>query len=391
MARQPRGRRGGVSVTARNGVLRLRWTYAGQRRHLSLYLPDNPTTRQIAEQKASQIENDMAAGDYDPTLARYATRPPAIAAPSGTDRPSTLTLFEWFTEEKAIEGVSGQAISTKYRALAANLTRFGKDVATVADARALVQLLRDRQSPLVANQNLVMLKTFGKWQVTHGHLPKNVFEPIRPQKGSALRVQNRTPFSREELARFLETWRDHPTAAHYYDFTVVLFSLGLRPSEAIGLRWRHIDLSRRKITIGESLSRSPDGRTSGRARQRKGTKSGNVRILPMNDRLLELFSRRWYLYAEEDELIFSAADGGPIDDHNYRERYWKPVCEAAGIPYRPPYTARHTLLSYGIEYEGWTLAQAAFIAGHTTTRMVSETYGHLMDVPKLPDLGGSDP
>lgn len=377
-------------MSARAGVLRLRWTYAGQRKQMSLSLPDTPLNRQIAEGKASQIEKDIATGDYDPTLDKYISRPRYAPSPSG-DRPTTVALFDWFTEERAIDGVSGQAISTKYKALAANITRLGKDITTVADARELVQMLRDRQSPLVANQNLVMLKTFGKWLVTHGHLPKNVFEPIRPQKGSALRIQNRTPFSREELARFLETMRTHPTAAHYYDFTVVLFSLGLRPSEAIGLRWKDISLSQKKITIGESLSRSPDGRTSGGARQRKGTKSDNVRILPLNDRLVNLFRDRWYLYAEPDELIFTAADGGPIDDHNYRERYWKPVCEAAGVSYRPPYTARHTLLSYGIEYEGWSLAQAAFMAGHTTTRMVSETYGHLMDVPKLPDLGEDAP
>ncbi|MGB7247794.1 MAG: tyrosine-type recombinase/integrase [Phormidesmis sp.] len=383
--RRKRGRRGGVNVSTRDDILRLRWTYAGRRQQISLYLPDIPVNRQLAEEKARQIERDIATGDYDPTLEKYKIHPPAISSPS--DRPPTVTLFDWFTEEKAIDGVSGQSISTKYRALRANIARLGRDILTVTDARELVQLLRDRQSPLIANQNLVMLKTFGKWLVKHRYIAKNVFEPIRPKKGSALRVQNRTPFSREELSQFLETMRNHPTAAHYYDFTVVLFSLGLRPSEAIGLRWQHINLGRRKITIGESLSRSPDGRTSGRARQRKGTKSGNVRILPMNDRLCDLFRCRWHSDAEPDELIFTAVNGKPIDDHNYRERYWKPVCEAAGIPYRPPYTARHTLLSYGIEYEGWTLSQAAFIAGHTTTRMVSDTYGHLMDVPNLPDLG----
>ncbi len=387
MIRQ-RSRRGGVSVSARNGVLRLRWSYAGERKHLSLYLPDTPTARQIAEERARQIEADIATGDYDPTLEKYSNRPTAVISQQA-DRPSTLTLFEWFTEERALDGVSGQSISTRYRALAANLARFGRNVTTLADARELVELLRDRQSALVANQNLVLLRTFGKWLVTHKHLTENPFETIRPQKGAALRVQNRTPFSRDELALFLKTMREHPTAHHYYDFTVVLFSLGLRPSEAIGLRWQHVSLSGQRITIGESLSRSPDGRTSGSNRQRKGTKTGNVRILPLNDRLVALFTNRWYLAAQPDELIFTTVNGEPIDDHNYRERYWKPVCEAAGITYRPPYTARHTLLSYGIEYEGWTLAQAAFIAGHTTTRMVSETYGHLMDVPNLPDLGAA--
>ncbi|HIK43620.1 MAG TPA: site-specific integrase, partial [Leptolyngbyaceae cyanobacterium M65_K2018_010] len=70
----------------------------------------------------------------------------------------------------------------------------------------------------------------------------------------------------------------------------------------------------------------------------------------------------------------------------FRERVWKRTCERAGIEYRPPYTSRHTLLSHGIEYEGWSLPQAAQIAGHASTRMVAETYGHMINPPKLPEF-----
>ncbi len=382
--KQKRSRRGGVSVTVRSGILRLRWQYAGKRHHLSLGIPDNPSNRQIAAQKAAQLESDIIGDLYDPTLDRY--RVIRAAAPL-TPTVSTVALFEQFTEMKRSEGVSAQALATKYSALRSNIARLGHDVATVEDARELVQLLRARQSPLTANQNLILLKSFGKWLCENAQMGTNLFESIKPQKGASIKVQDRTPFTRDELSLFLETMRSHPTASHYYDFTVVLFSLGLRPSEAIGLRWRHINMGRREITIRESLSRAGDGKSAGKARQRKGTKTGNVRILPLNDRLIDLFTARWYLGAQPDELIFSASDGGPIDDRNYRVRYWRMICEQAGIPYRPPYTARHTMISYGLEYGGWTERQAAFMAGHTSTRMISETYGHLMERPELPDLG----
>lgn len=380
--KQKRNRRGGVSVSARSGVLRLRWTYAGQRKQMSLRIPDSPENRLIAQQKAAQIEADMVSGKYDETLDRYRVIASALPAQSATPTPE---LFDQFAEFKRQDGTSGQTLSTKYRALRSNIARFGRNVLTTDDARQLVELLRGRQSPQISNQNLVLLKSFGAWLTDQKHLNANVFTPIRPLKGArAQKIQDRTPFTREELALFLETMRSHPTAAHYYDFTVVLFSLGLRPSEAIGLRWGHVNLSKRVITIRESLSRSPDGRTSGRARERKGTKSDNVRVLPLNEQLVSLFAARWYLDATTDELIFTSASGEPIDDHNYRERYWKPCCEAAGIRYRPPYTSRHTLISYGLEYEGWTYKQAAAVAGHSTTRMIEETYGHLMEMPTMP-------
>jgi integrase len=382
--KQKRSRRGGVSVTVRGGILRLRWRYEGKRYQLSLCIPDTPENRQIAAQKAAQIEADILAGEYDPSLNTYRI---IAAPPMAESTGSTVELFEQFTEFKRLDGISGQTLSTKYRALRANLARFGRDVLTTDDARAVVDLLRGRQSPQISNQNLVLLKSFGAWLAEQRLLQTNVFEPIRPLKGArAIKVQDRTPFTRGELALFLETMRSHPTASHYYDFTVVLFSLGLRPSEAIGLRWGHINLTRKTVTIRESLSRSSDGLTSGRSRERKGTKTDNVRVLPLNDQLVDLFIERWHLGVAVDELIFTAANGGPIDDHNYRERYWKVVCEAAGIRYRPPYTSRHTLISYGLEYEGWTYKQAAAVAGHTTTRMIEETYGHLMNMPSMPDM-----
>ncbi|PZO55459.1 MAG: hypothetical protein DCF15_10440 [Phormidesmis priestleyi] len=380
-----RSRRGGVSVAVRRNILRLRWQYLGKQRQLSLYLPDTPENRELAARKAAEMEADIISGDYDESLERYRV----IAYQTRWQKPtaSTADLFDAFTASKAEAGTSGQTISTKYRALRSNIARFNRDVMTVKDARAVVALLRVRQSPKTANQNLVLLKDFGRWLLAQKHLRENVFEQIHPIKGAnAVKVQDRTPFSLDELAQFLMTMLLHPAASHYYSFTVVLFSLGLRPSEAIGLRWAHVDLTRRLVTIRESLTRSPDGLTSGKSRQRKGTKTDNVRALPMSDRLHQLFTALQPKDAQPDDLIFTAAGGGPIDDHNYRERYWKVVCEAANVRYRPPYTSRHTLISYGLEYGGWTVKQAAAVAGHSTTRMIEETYSHLLEMPSMPDI-----
>jgi integrase len=84
---------------------------------------------------------------------------------------------------------------------------------------------------------------------------------------------------------------------------------------------------------------------------------------------------------------------GAMLEREYQEAWERVVkgrqlktCQQAGIRYRPPYTARHTLLSHGIEYEGWSLPQAAQIAGHTSTHMVAETYGHMLNQPKSPEF-----
>ncbi len=384
MTRQ-RGRRGGVSVTARSGILRLRWSSCGKRRQLSLQVSDTPYNRQLALEKAAQIEADIIKGNLDKTLNRYRIIQPA--APAIQNLAPTVALFEQFTEYKRLEGVSGQAIGTKYKALRSNIARLGRNVLTAEDARDLVQLLRERQGQLIANQNLFLLRSFGDWLVDNYHASQNLFAPIRTLKGSAPKTQDRTPFSLDELARFYPSMLLHPTASHYCDFTVVLLSLGLRPSEAIGLRWQHINTERKEITISESLSRSADGKSSGAGRERKSTKTGRIRILPMNGRLVNLFTARRSPDAKDDDLIFTSPEGHAIDDRNYRNRVWKVACAAAQVPYRPPYVARHTLLSHGLEYGGWTYRQAAYIAGHADIRTIASTYGHLLEKPELPDLG----
>ena len=44
-----------------------------------------------------------------------------------------------------------------------------------------------------------------------------------------------------------------PVLLKYRDFILFLLYSGARPSEAIGLRWEHIDFSRNELHICESL------------------------------------------------------------------------------------------------------------------------------------------
>ncbi|MGK7889980.1 MAG: hypothetical protein AB4042_11650 [Leptolyngbyaceae cyanobacterium] len=70
----------------------------------------------------------------------------------------------------------------------------------------------------------------------------------------------------------------------------------------------------------------------------------------------------------------------------FGQRIWRKVLTSAGVEYRPPYTIRHTTISHGIEYLGWTGHQAAQMAGHSTPRMVNETYGHALNSVRLPEF-----
>ena len=380
-AKKTRNKKGTVAVNQRKGMLRLRWRHQGHPYEMALGMSDTPLNRHLAQGKASEIQADIAYGRFDATLAKYKDQVDEAVAPVLT----SADLFQQYIDHRRQEGTSGQAIAARYQPMLSNLKRFNQRIEDTTTARAFVEVLRDRQSPRIANQNLALLKSFGQWCVDQGLSLDNPYAPIKPIKGSA-QHHKRRPFNRHELEAFFNALRSDPVYYCYSDFCYVMLSLGLRPSETIGLRWQHIDLEGKRITICESLSRSEDGKTAGYARQRKTTKTANTRVLPLNDRLVALLQGRRTAQSQPDDLVFTTKTGVAIDDHNFRERVWKRTCERAGIEYRPPYTSRHTFLSHGIEYEGWSLPQAAQIAGHTSTRMVAETYGHMINQPRLPEF-----
>lgn len=248
-----------------------------------------------------------------------------------------------------------------------------------------MEYLHSRQSVTVANQNLALLKGFGRWCVEQGHWPANYFEKLKPAKVQVAPKRD-NPFTADEVRLFLATIKTDPHYFRYHDFCFCLFHLGCRPSELIGLRWGAIDFNRRMITISESLSRGDDGKSAGYARKRKATKTGNVRVLPMTDSVYALMQGRFQESQpkSQDELVFTSPTGRAIDDHNFSQRCWRSICQRAGIPYRPPYIARHTALSHIVESTG-SLAQAAAVAGHSSLRMVSQTYGHLVSRVEMPN------
>lgn len=381
--KKTRAKKGEISISTRNSMLVLRWTYERRRYQLSLGIPNSPANKQAARAKAAEIELDIALQRFDSTLLKYK----AVQAVEPAPQPTTLDLWQKFTEHRRQAGqTSGQSIASRYIPLAANLKRFGKDIEGEASAIAFINLLRDRQSPRIANQNLSLMRGFGDWAVSKGHWESNPFAAITPIKAPKPRPVK--AFDRKEIRLLLDAAQQDEILSKYRDFILLLLHLGLRPSEAIGLRWGHVDLERKEIHIIESLSRGPDGRSSGGARQQKELKTVNGdRILLLQPTVCSMLAGRLKgnTMPDKNSLIFLSPTGKPIDDHNFSQRTWKRLCEKAGVDHRRPYNTRHTVASHLIQ-EGANLAQVADVLGHTNIRMVSETYGHMLDRPQMPEF-----
>ena len=248
-------------------------------------------------------------------------------------------------------------------------------------ARDFMALLYSRQVPSISNRYLKMLDVFCNGCITQEWLTENPFLPVKPIKDSGPKSRDRPPFTLTEIKSILTAFQNHPRHHAYHDFVLTRLTLGLRPSEAIDLRWKHVDLPAHTVLIAESLSRSREGSQ----RIQKGRKNGVTTVLTLPDSLHTVLQSRYLSRSKPEDLIFTSVTGRPIDDHTFSQRTWRDVLKLARVPHRPPYNCRHTMASHALN-QGLNLTEVAYLMGHRDTNMVSRTYGHIIDRPNLPKL-----
>jgi integrase len=183
--------------------------------------------------------------------------------------------------------------------------------------------------------------------------------------GAAPPVQIPSP---EEVARILQLDVDSP----YHTCLILAAAGGLRRGEALGLRWRSVDLKTGEIRITETLNRLRDGLARGE------TKTGKERKLTLPGWAIEELRQAWRRNAETmlslgsrlgpDHPVCAWGDGRPVLPTSFSN--W---CGLHGFSV---HSLRHyhasTLLQAGVP----PTAVAARL-GHTVAVLLS-TYAHAM-------------
>jgi len=381
-----------IQVRNNNGRCLIRFKYLDKAFNITQGSYDNRAERAAAEALAKRIYSDILLGEFDPTLNSYK---PALGISREQAKKSMQEMLE---AQKVVTGglkglweqfLGAQDLSPRqsnqhWKSVTALLKNYGKPI-PLDEISAFLDWMRNRLSAPTFNTYLSYLKRCCGWAVQRGIIGKNPFAGVKTKKnGSKPKPQ---PFTKKEIQAIISAFESSTYYSHYTDYVKFLFATGVRTSEAIGLRWKHINFDREEIEIYEVLARGDNGETSGSKRVRKGTKTENSRVLPCAGKLKEMLwaRRQANLNAKPDDLVFPSPTGLPIDDHNFRNRAWKTTLEQCGVEYRKPYTTRHTLISHMVA-EGVPLAGAAYIAGHLDTTMVMRIYAHMIDRPELPEL-----
>lgn len=149
---------------------------------------------------------------------------------------------------------------------------------------------------------------------------------------------------------------------------------GLRFGELAALRTDDLDLLRRTLRVDEQLSRQGSWQmVAGPLKSKKA-----YRTIGIPGFLCDELASHLSEYPSASDLVFSHAQGGPLDYNRFRRRHWNPAIPASvGTPCTP-HDLRHTHVAMLIA-ENQSPRYIADRLGHESTRTVLDVYGHLYE------------
>jgi integrase len=242
----------------------------------------------------------------------------------------------------------------------------------------LVNGLRTRKRPLSAK---TIRETFGALRralakaVAWGLIARNPTDHVERPRGSA---REKRPLSADEVKRFRAAAR----GSHFELVWDVLIASGMRPGEALGLRWADVDLETGEVRVRQAVTEDAEGAPLVAAPKTEKSR----RTLPLPDSIMaglrrhraeqaKRAMRKGPAYDRDAALVFATWDGSPVCHRNLRRAYLR-VCERAGIEgARGPYDLRHTAATLLIE-AGVPIKAVSERLGHANASITLNVYVH---------------
>ena len=209
-----------------------------------------------------------------------------------------------------------------------------------------------------------------------GKVARNVATLVDPP--AVKRPQTALPLSQQEARQVLAAAQRHRNAARW----TVALAVGLRQSEALGLRWADVDLANGTLTVRRGLHR-----VAGQGlvyEEPKAERSRRTLALPIQlvdalraHRAAQLEERitagsLW----EDHDLVFAQANGRPIERKSDWQA-WKALLHEAGVREVRLHDGRHTAATLLLS-EGVHPRVVMEVLGHAQMRTTTDTYSHVM-------------
>lgn len=344
--------KGTVQVISSNGRLQLRFRWAGKRQYLSIGLPDTSVNRIAAGQKANQIYLDIVSGNFDQSLTKY--KPQSASSIATPDIPPALipTASELWQQYREYKASSLKATTQGYHESLARL--LDKIPATsVLEALEVKSQLEKVTTIYQTKRILNQLCAACKWAVKHRLLEFNPYEGMANEMPKFRYQLEPKPnaFSEEERELIIQSFKNHQgnwngksyagfSYAHYAPLVEFWFLTGCRPSEAIGLQWKHISADCNLIYFRGAITKAGTGKPI----WVNGSKNNKTRTFPCSIRLQELLISIRPENAAPDAFVFPSPEGKAIIYDNFCKRAWKKIVDPVK-PGTTPYSCRDTFIT----------------------------------------------
>ncbi|MCQ4120449.1 tyrosine-type recombinase/integrase [Rhodococcus tibetensis] len=151
----------------------------------------------------------------------------------------------------------------------------------------------------------------------------------------------------------------------------VLAYTGVRWGEAIGLRVKHLDLLRKRLTVIENAVQVNMEMHVGTPKNRKS------RSVPIPDFLVVELARQCE-GKDRDDLVFPGRDGEYLRRSVSFTGWFTKAVEKAGVPRVTPHDLRHTAASLAVS-AGVNVKALQRMLGHASAAMTLDTYAELFD------------
>jgi integrase len=212
--------------------------------------------------------------------------------------------------------------------------------------------------------------------IRRGELHRNAAALAEPVKVTDHEVPLMPP---QEAQAILAAFRGHPLEP----VVAVALWTGLRQAEILGLRWRDVDLERRRLTVAGSLQR-----LGGEWHLLPPKTRRSARTIAMPEPLVPLLAAYRERQAEErsqlgaawsdvvPDLMFTTAIGTPLTGTTVTNRFqW--TLKNKDLPLRRFHDLRHgcatLLLASGVD-----LKTVSAILGHSTISITANTYAGVL-------------
>jgi integrase len=189
------------------------------------------------------------------------------------------------------------------------------------------------------------------------------------------------PFGLDEARLVLDATSSDRLAA----FFTVAMAVGLRPSEALGLRWSDIEFDGRRLRVRHVLERRRGGEVGLKPPKSRSSR----RSIPLPAVCIEALSQHRRRQAEErllageawigsdlGELVFTRATGQPLD-RTFVSKLFGDLLARAGLGHRRLYDCRHTAASLLLA-QGVAPRVVMEVLGHSSYALTMDTYTHVL-------------